>query len=65
MKLKWKYDKKFKQWWVDLGLYEYGGFMIEKDGSYYALIRDDSRGRIGSFRLLKNAKTVAQLLHNG
>ena len=65
MKLKWHYDKQCKQWWVDLGLYGYGGFTIEKDGSYYALIRADSRGRIGSFRLLKNAQTVAQLLYNG
>ena len=62
MKLKWQYDKPFKQWWVDLG--EEGGFLIEKENFFYRLDQDN-KGRIGSFRLLKSAKTVAQLLHNG
>jgi len=61
-KLKWKYDKKFKQWWVNIGTDD--GFVIHKEGGLYALVRD-SFYVAGRFTYLKNAKTVAQLLYNG
>ena len=61
-KLKWKYDKRFKQWWVNLD-YE-NQFHIEKEIGQYVLYRN-SIIRIGRFACLKNAKTVAQLLYNG
>ena len=61
MKLKWQYDKQFKQWWVQIDRGD--GFLIEKETNCYVLTRDYEFRQ--SFSLLKNAKKVAQLLYNG
>lgn len=61
-KLKWKYDKDHKEWWVNIGTED--GFHIKKENDYYVLYRKIFRC-VGSFGYLKNAKTVAQLLYNG
>ena len=63
MKLKWNYDKRFKQWWVNFDCED--GFLIEKEDNLYFLKRDNQFRNVGYFRLLKNAKKVAQLLYNG
>lgn len=61
-KLKWNYDKEFKQWWIpNAG----GGFKIRKDEDLemWELRKHDRL--ISIFYKLTSAKQVAQLIHNG
>lgn len=59
MELKWKYDSKHKQWWVD-GLI--GDEMyIDKVDDGYTLNRDYFT-TIGTFKKLKSAKLCAHLI---
>lgn len=63
-KIKWHYDKKFKQWWApETVAYANDGFTIRKDGTKYQLDRD--HGFINRFHKLSSAKTVANLLRHG
>lgn len=65
-KLKWKYDKKFKQWWVGESVpYANDGAQItkEKDGRF--LLRMDNPHATLRFKKLSTAKKIAQLIHNG
>lgn len=65
-KLKWKYDKKFKQWWIGESVpYANDGAQIgkEKDGRF--LLRMDYPHATLRFGKLKDAKDCAQLIHNG
>lgn len=64
-KIKWHYDKKFKQWYcLDTSVYACDGFTIKKDGSTYKLVEGHLK-TIGHFRFLSSAKTVANLLRHG
>lgn len=64
-KLKWRYDKKYNQWWVDETVpFSNDGFTIEKDDMGYYLREHPFKG-IGRFKLLRAAKKVAHLLRFG
>jgi len=59
-KLKWNYDKKFKQWWIpNAG----GGFKIERGDFGWKLYHYAKT--VYSFNKLSSAKKVAELMHNG
>ena len=64
--LKWKYDKKFKQWWVgESKPYDSDGATIEKtEGREFYLKMDYPQCHF-RFKKLANAKLVAQLLTHG
>lgn len=63
-KIKWSYDKDFKQWWTpETTPWSNNGFTIRryKSGEYRL-----SQGRtIGRFKKLSSAKQVAHLLMFG
>ena len=64
-KIKWHYDKKFKQWYVmETSAYAKDGVCIRKKGTLYILEIDDN---IFSwyFKKLSSAKQVANLLRHG
>ena len=64
MKLKWKYDKKLKQWWVYVR--NDGSFTIEKlTPSGYQLYRSGRCNLSEQFNKLSSAKEVARLLTFG
>lgn len=64
-KIKWKYDKKRKQWWVnEASPWLNDGFQIYKDrGRYY--LKEDGVNYDIAFKKLSSAKTVANLLRHG
>lgn len=65
--IKWKYDKKFKQWWTgETSAYANDGFTIDKEsgGDRYRL-RQEYFKTIGYFNKLSSAKEVARLLRHG
>lgn len=62
--LKWKYDKKFKQYYtVETEPYANDGFTIEKKDDFYFL--DHGSKFIYGFNKLKSAKLVAELIRFG
>lgn len=59
-KLKWHYDKKFKQWWIhNAG----GGFTLKKGEYGWELMQRYKLIHI--FNKLSSAKKVAELIHTG
>ncbi len=66
-KLKWHYDKKIKQWWInEHPVYANNGFTIERNlnSKRYSLMLGHTKP-IGFFNKLSSAKTVANLLRHG
>jgi hypothetical protein len=64
-KLNWKYDKKFKIWWVGESTpYANDGISIKKDEFGYRLKMDIMLSS-PSFKKLSSAKKVAELITNG
>ncbi len=65
-KLKWKYYKKAKQWWINESTpYASDGMKIDKTrGGKYYLQMDYPEVRV-IFRKLKDAKKTAQMIYNG
>ncbi len=62
-KIKWKYYKKFKQWYIP-----YGDFTIDTKPLYHFgkyVLTNGHFKTIGRFKKLSSAKKVAELLING
>ena len=57
--MKWRYDRRFKQWWIDGEDY-----FIEKTDIGYKLVYSYFK-TIGIFKKLKSAKKVAELIIEG
>ena len=63
-KLKWKYDKKFKQWYIgEIEPYSNDVLTIEKKSDFYYL--DFGSKFIAGFSKLSSAKKVAELIRFG
>lgn len=63
-KLKWKYDKKYKQWWVNESIpYANNGMTITKGETLYILQFDHINASL-TFKNISSAKKVAQLIVN-
>ena len=58
--MKWKYDSRCQQWWCPDNHY----WLIEKSNGRYTLSFNYFK-HMGSFKKLKNAKLVAELIENG
>lgn len=69
--IKWSYDKQIKEWYCnETSPYANNGMEIQKHNENkktpYSLTMDGCGGRkVGYFRKLSSAKTVANLLRNG
>lgn len=64
-KIKWHYDKKFKQWYVNETIaYGNDGFQICHDSNRYVLTGDIFGSKL-YFNKLSSAKQVANLLRHG
>jgi hypothetical protein len=62
--MKWKYDKKFKQWYATNNeQFVSDRFTIEKKDKFYYL--EHGYKFISGFYKLKSAKTVAELIAKG
>lgn len=57
--MKWKYDKKFIQWYTS-----WDWDIVKTEDNEYMLTRW-SHHIIGRFKFLKNAKLVAELIEEG
>lgn len=63
-KIKWSYDKKFKEWWInETSPYAMDHMNIENVGGKYELTKGVLR--VGRFKKLSSAKIVANLLRHG
>ena len=63
-KLKWKYDKNFKQYYtIETEPHSNDGFTIEKKSNFYYL--DFGSKFIAGFAKLASAKKVAELIRFG
>lgn len=64
-KIKWKYDKKRKQWWAnETAPWSNDGYQICHDLDGYVLTGDELRSKL-YFKKISSAKTVANLLRHG
>ena len=64
-KIKWKYDKKFKLWYIiESEPYASNGFQIYHDSNRYVLTGDNFGSKL-YLKKLQSAKTVANLLRHG
>lgn len=66
-KLKWKYDKKFKQWWIGESVPYAGDAMSiwkSDNGKKFSLKMEYPKAHL-LFKRLLDAKKVAQLIYNG
>lgn len=63
-KIKWSYDKNFKQWHMVMLHSPFPARIIKDEYGTYELTHNHFK-LIGRFKKLSSAKTVSQLLING
>jgi hypothetical protein len=63
-KIKWRYDKKFKEWWIENDEPDGDQYCIKRELGDWSLSRNTFH-TIGFFKKLKNAKLCAWLLLHG
>jgi len=65
-KIKWKYDKQCKEWFVyETDVQENDGFLISKNAHKLYRLQINSMDSVAFFKKLSSAKTVANLLRHG